>query len=100
WAMLMQEDKAREGERRSLESREVFRRAFLLVILAALTGMALIAVSIYLCYGFADALARILGEAAMSVIIRLSAFLLVCIGVQIVWNGISPLLSPIPLPVG
>jgi small neutral amino acid transporter SnatA (MarC family) len=29
----------------------------------------------------------------MTVIIRLSAFLLVCIGVQIMWNGISTLLS-------
>jgi len=55
--------------------------------------MALIAVSIFLCYGFADRLARALGETAMSVIVRLSSFLLFTIGVQITWNGISSLLS-------
>jgi multiple antibiotic resistance protein len=57
--------------------------------------MGLIAVSIYLCYGYADRLARVLGKTGMTVIIRLSAFLLVCIGVQIMWNGISTLLSSI-----
>jgi multiple antibiotic resistance protein len=54
--------------------------------------MTLIAVSIGLCYGFADRLARTLGQTSMTVIVRLSAFLLVCIGVQIMWNGISALL--------
>jgi multiple antibiotic resistance protein len=62
-------------------------------ILAALIAMGLIAVSIYLCYAFADRLARVLGKTGMTVIIRLSSFLLVCIGVQIMWNGLSTLLS-------
>lgn len=64
----------------------------ILLVIAALVAMALIAVSIGLCYGFADWLARRLGKTAMTVIVRLSAFLLVCIGVQIMWNGISALL--------
>jgi multiple antibiotic resistance protein len=63
------------------------------VIIAALIAMALIAVSVFLCYGFADQLARMLGKTAMTVIVRLSSFLLLCIGVQIMWNGISALLS-------
>lgn len=63
------------------------------LILAALVSMALIAVSVFLCYAFADHLARLLGETAMNVIVRLSSFLLVCIGVQIMWNGISALVS-------
>ena len=63
-----------------------------LLIISALLAMALIAVSIGLCYGFADRLARTLGQTSMTVIVRLSAFLLVCIGVQIMWNGISALL--------
>jgi len=62
-------------------------------ILAALIAMGLIAVSIYLCYAFADQLARVLGKTGITVIVRLSSFLLVCIGVQIMWNGISALLS-------
>lgn len=62
-------------------------------ILAALIAMVLIAVSIYLCYAFADRLARVLGKTGMTVIVRLSSFLLVCIGVQIMWNGLSTLIS-------
>jgi multiple antibiotic resistance protein len=60
---------------------------------AALIASALIAFSVYLCYAFADRLARVLGATGMSVLLRLSAFLLVCIGVQIVWNGASSLLK-------
>jgi multiple antibiotic resistance protein len=51
-----------------------------------------VAISVLLCYGLADQLARVLGKAGMMVIVRLSSFLLVCIGVQIMWNGISALL--------
>ena len=32
----------------------------------------------------------------MSVILRLSSFILVCIGVQILWNGIEALLKSMP----
>lgn len=64
----------------------------ILAILAAVIGSAVIALSIFLCYGFADRLARILGATAMTVIVRLTSFLLVCIGVQIVWNGLSAFL--------
>ncbi|HUJ40187.1 MAG TPA: MarC family protein [Candidatus Acidoferrales bacterium] len=37
--------------------------------------------------------ARLIGETGMGVVMRLSSFLLVCIGVQIVWNGASALLK-------
>lgn len=63
----------------------------ILSMIAALIASALIALSVYLCYAFADRLARILGATGMNVMMRLSAFLLVCIGVQIVWNGASTL---------
>jgi multiple antibiotic resistance protein len=61
-----------------------------------LIGCAIIAISIYLCYGFSDRLARALGATAMGVIMRLSSFLLVCIGVQILWNGVKALLTALP----
>lgn len=61
-------------------------------IVAAIVGSAIVAFSIFLCYGFAERLAELLGATAMSVIMRLSSFLLVCIGVQIFWNGASALL--------
>jgi multiple antibiotic resistance protein len=70
-----------------------------LAIVAAIVGSVLLAVSIFLCYGFADRLARMLGATGMTVIMQLSSFLLVCIGVQILWNGVSALLATLPVRV-
>jgi multiple antibiotic resistance protein len=68
----------------------------ILSILAAIVGSVVIGLSIFLCYGFADRLARMLGVTGMTVILRLTSFLLVCIGVQIVWNGVSAFLASVP----
>lgn len=57
-----------------------------------LIGAFLIAVSVYFSYRFADKIGEVLGESAMNIVIRLSSFILVCIGVQILWNGLSTLL--------
>jgi multiple antibiotic resistance protein len=65
-------------------------------VLTALVGCVLLAASIYLCYSFADRLGRVLGTTGMTVILQLTSFLLVCIGVQIVWNGASALLTSLP----
>jgi multiple antibiotic resistance protein len=62
---------------------------------AAQLGCAAIGLAIYLSYYFAELIGRFLGETAMSIFIRLSSFILLCIGVQIVWNGLSMLLSSI-----
>lgn len=64
--------------------------------IAAAIGSAFVAITIFLCYGFADRLERLIGPTGMSVVMRLSSFLLVCIGVQILWNGASALLSSLP----
>ena len=66
------------------------------LIVAMLLGSILIAASIYLSYRFAERIGRTLGDSAMNVIIRLSSFILVCIGVQILWNGVSALLRTVP----
>jgi len=66
--------------------------ANLLSILAAVIGSALVAATIYLCYAFADRLALVLGPTGTNVILKLTSFLLVCIGVQIFWNGVSQLI--------
>ena len=63
------------------------------LIAGMIIGSALIALSIYLSYRFAERIGRTLGDSAMDVIIRLSSFILVCIGVQIMWNGVSALLQ-------
>ena len=59
---------------------------------AMLIGVTLVAATVFIAYRYADRLGRIIGETGMNVLLRLSAFILVCIGVQIVWNGISTLL--------
>lgn len=64
-------------------------------VVVLVIASALLAVSIYICYGFSDRIAMLLGPTAMSVIMRLSSFLLVCIGVQIFWNGASELLHTV-----
>src|SRR5258705_1353702 len=56
------------------------------LIAGLLLGAFLIAVSIYLSYRFAERIAEAFVESAINVVIRLSSFILVCIGVQIAWN--------------
>jgi multiple antibiotic resistance protein len=69
----------------------------LIGMLAILIGSAIVSASILLCYGFSHRLARALGRTGMSVILRLSSFLLVCIGVQILWNGAKALLEAVQI---
>jgi multiple antibiotic resistance protein len=67
----------------------VFSRAYLLELVAALTGMAILSFVIAVCYGGAERLVRALGKTGTDIMIRLSAFVLFAIGVQIMWNGLS-----------
>ena len=64
--------------------------------LAAVLGLAAIALSIYVCYRFADTVVSVLGKRGTDVVMRLSAFILLCIGIQIMWNGYSSLVHPAP----
>lgn len=59
-------------------------------------GAALIAATVFACYRYADRVLRVLGDTGTSVLVRLSAFILFCIGVQIFWNGASALLVSLP----
>ena len=58
---------------------------------ALLIATALVAASIYFCYRFADRMARLLGDNGTRIFLRLSAFIVLCVGVQILWNGASTL---------
>lgn len=53
----------------------------------AFLGVVAIGLSIYIAYRFAGSLARVLGTTGLEVMVRLSAFILMCIGIQIIWNG-------------
>jgi multiple antibiotic resistance protein len=68
-------------------------RALAITALAHLLGVALVAVSVYLCYRYAHRIVKRMGPVGASVVMRLSAFLTLCIGVQICWNGIHALLA-------
>jgi multiple antibiotic resistance protein len=55
-------------------------------------GILIVAVSVYLCYRYAHRIVKRLGPIGTSVVERLSAFILLCIGVQICWNGLHTLI--------
>jgi len=63
---------------------------------ADVIGALIVAASVFVCYRYADRLRHALGESGTSVVVRLSAFILLCIGVQILWNGVSALLATLP----
>jgi multiple antibiotic resistance protein len=60
--------------------------------IGALGGVLAIAATIYLAYRFAESLAWLLGASGLEVMVRLSAFILMCIGIEIVWNGCTALI--------
>ena len=60
-------------------------------VITDLVGVALVALSVYLSYRFASRLITLLGETGAEVFLRLSAFILLCVGVSIMWGGIADL---------
>lgn len=67
-----------------------------LLVLAggAVAGVFALAVTVYICYLYADRIVAALGTSGTNVLTRLSAFILLCIGIQILWNGYSALVNP------
>jgi multiple antibiotic resistance protein len=62
-----------------------------IAIIASILGLGLIAFTVWLAYHSAERVARWLGHTRVMVILRLSAFIVLCIGVEIMWNGIKAL---------
>lgn len=69
---------------------------FLADAASAVAGALIVCIVTYLCYRYAEATARLLGTSGTAVVLRLSAFIMLCIGLQIMWNGADTLfqLSP------
>lgn len=59
----------------------------------AVIGLILSAITVYLCYRYAENIKQRLGENGTHVIVRLSAFINFCIGLQITWHGITALIA-------
>jgi len=56
--------------------------------LASLVGLAAVAFTVYFSFRFAARLIRFLGKTGTVVMLRLSAFILMCVGVQIITTGV------------
>ena len=57
----------------------------------AIAGVLAIAATVFLCYRFANRFTSLLGPTGTNVVVRLSSFILLCIGIQIIWSGWSEL---------
>ncbi len=64
-------------------------------IVGALLGICAITLSIYFAYSEASKIQRVLGENGTNVLLRLFAFILLAIGIQIIWGGANELLMDV-----
>ena len=67
-------------------------------VVACLLAAIMIAVTIYVCFAYSDRVERILGRGGTDIMVRLSAFILFCIGIQIIWSGASDLIGSVMSP--
>jgi multiple antibiotic resistance protein len=63
-------------------------------LVGAIIGMIVVSIALKLCYEHAGKLVSFLGATGTNIVVRLSAFLLLALGVQIMWNGFSSSLLP------
>jgi multiple antibiotic resistance protein len=56
-----------------------------------LLAVLVLSASVYFCYGYAPRLIKAISPSTVHGILRVIAFILMCIGVQIAWNGVSML---------
>jgi multiple antibiotic resistance protein len=74
-----------------------FSAKLLEFLISTMLAVTLLSLLIYVCYRNSARLAEIIGATGTTIIVRLSAFLLFCIGIQVFWNGAAELLSSLPL---
>ncbi len=65
----------------------------LILIVAAVLGSAAVAASLLLAYRYAGRVSGWIGNKGMEVMLRLSALLVLSIGVQVVWGGVKALVG-------
>jgi len=73
------------GERVKQEGGPIWERGYI----SALLGMFALCVLVWVCYSRADRLVKMLGKSGTQILTRLSAFILLAIGVQIMWDGLK-----------
>ena len=62
-----------------------------IAFLGGIVGTAVISASVWLAYRYAPRVAKWLGHTRVMIVLRLSAFIVLCIGVEIAWNGVKSL---------
>ena len=71
-------------------------RADAIIFLVASTlAVLVISVTIFFSFAYADRIQTLLGQGGTDIAVRLSAFILFCLGVQILWSGGSELLRSV-----
>jgi multiple antibiotic resistance protein len=60
-----------------------------------LIAILVLCLAVYLCYAYAPRIANRISPSTAHGILRVIAFILLCIGVQIAWNGLLPLLASV-----
>jgi multiple antibiotic resistance protein len=68
----------------------------LIAVMGAIAGVAIISISVWLTYRYAERVAKFLGHSRLMVLLRLSSFIVLCIGAQIAWNGVRALYGELP----
>lgn len=61
-------------------------------------AVVVLSILVYFCYAYAPKITKIVSPSTAHGILRVVAFILLCIGVQIAWNGLAALLAQIVKP--
>jgi multiple antibiotic resistance protein len=64
-------------------------------ILASLLAIVVLSLTILLCFAYAVRIQKLLGRGGTDIAVRLSAFILFCLGLQILWSGANDLLRSV-----
>jgi multiple antibiotic resistance protein len=73
-----------------------FHASSLAFFVETLAATLLLSILIYGFYRNSARLAQLIGVTGTTIVVRLSAFLLFCIGIQVMWNGAAELLGTLP----
>ena len=75
----------------SVHARQPVITQTLLAYAGLFAASILLSASVYLCYAYAPKIVRSISPATAHGVLRVVAFILFCIGIQIAWNGLSAL---------
>jgi len=70
----------------------------ILAHLGVFLAVVVLSVLVYFCYAYAPKISEVIPASTAHGILRVVAFILLCIGVQIAWNGLAVLLAAILRP--